>query len=572
LNVTRTRGFVIPILLVLLLLVSCSPTPGQRQEASGQESSRSIQPQGPKILTIGLLREAATIDGYTGQGGNSGGAEMYPLLHDKLTVLDPRGVVQPQLAVEVPSIEKGTWEILPDRRMVMTWKLRQGVKWHDGTPFTSDDMMFALMLRQDRDLAHSQAAIARQMESAANPDPHTFVVTWRSVYVTADQAPALPPQPKHYLEELYRTDKEAFINSPKFREEYLGLGPYRMTGWDRGSQMDLARFDDYWRGRPPLDRIVIRFINDPNTLVANVLAEAVDLNVPPGITGDSMFEVQRRWEGTGNVARIEPVPILDYMEPMIRPEYARPANGLPQLAVRQALMHGLDRAALTEVITGGLGPPSDSFWFPNDALFPQIESAFVKYPYDASRARQLLGQAGWEPGPDGILVHRPSGERFELEIMVNETLAQKTGTIIAEDWKKLGVAATANPIPPARADDRAYTAQRPGPLATFSFGDWSSDRLNGRDLASEANRWSGRNRAGYQNPRSDAVLDALLVTIDPAARLPLLREQAQIYSADVAMMPLYWEVRSTLASKAVKADIRPSAPWWDPFAWDKEAS
>ena len=567
----RARRIFSALIPFLALLLACSPTstPGQ-SGSTGQEPVRPAQPAAPKILTIGLLREAATIDGYTGQGGTNSGAEMYPLLHDRLTVVDPRGVVQPQLAIEVPSIERGTWQLQPDGGMVMTWKLRPGVKWHDGTPFTSDDMMFALTLRQDRDLAHAHSAIVRQIDSASNPDPQTFIVNWRSVNVQADQALGLPPQPRHYLEELYRTDKEAFINSAKFREEYLGLGPYRMVAWERGIQMELARFDDYWRGRPPLDRIVIRFINDPNTLVANILAGGIDLNVPPGITGDSMFEVQRRWEGTGNTARIAAVPTLDYIEPMIRPEYARPVNGLPQLAVRQALMHGIDRQALTEVVTGGLGPIADSFWFPEDALFSQVESAVARYPYDATKARQLLAQAGWEPGADGTLMHRPSGERFDLELLLNETLSPKVGTIIADDWKKLGIAAVANPIPPARADDRAFTAQRSGPLATFSFGDWSSDRLNGKELASEANRWSGRNRAGYQNPRSDTVLETLKVTIDPAQRLPLLQEQAQIYSSDAVLMALYWEVRSIMAVKGIKMANPPSAPWWDPFAWDRE--
>ena len=549
-----------------ILLLSCSPA-GPR--APGQSSSSPAQPAAPKILTMGHLREPATIDGYTGEGGGSGGADMYTLLQDKLTVTDPAGVRQPQLATEVPSIDKGTWQILPDGRMTMTWHLRQGVKWHDGAPFTSDDLMFSFKLHKDPDLVHSQAAIARLMDSATNPDPYTFIVTWKSIYVKADEAPALAPNPKHSLEDLYNNDKSGFINSPKYRDEYIGLGPYRMTAWERGTSMDLARFDDYWQGRPPLDRIQIRFIFDANTLVANVLAGAIDMNVPPGITGEQASEVKRRWEGTGNTARIEAVPTLDYMEPMVRLDYAKPVNGMPQLAVRQAMVHGIDKAALTGVVTNGLGPVADSIWFPNDALFPQLESAFVKYPYDVTKAQQLLAQAGWTKGPDGILVHT-SGERFDVEIMVNETLAGKTGTIIADDWKKLGINATANPIPPARADDRAYTATRSGPLATFSFGDWSSDRLNGRDLAGPENRFAGRNRAGYQNPRSDALLDQLLVTIDPAKRLPLLREQAQIYSGDAIVMSLYWEVRNVLALKNIKGYSGPASPWFNPYAWDKE--
>jgi peptide/nickel transport system substrate-binding protein len=274
------------------------------------------------------------------------------------------------------------------------------------------------------------------------------------------------------------------------------------------------------------------------------------------------------------VTRIAPVPILEYIEPMTRPEYAKPSNGMPQLAVRQAMMFGIDRTALTEAITLGLGPVADTHWFPYDALYPQLESAAFKYPYDPDRAKQLLAQAGWEPGADGVLVHRPSGERFETEVMVNQTLPVKVGDILAADWKQLGIVAAVNPISPARSTDRAYQAQRPGPYATYAFGTppWSSYRLYGKELASEANRWSGRNRVGYQNPRSDAVLEQLLQTVDPAQRLPLLREQVQIYTTDAALMPLYWEVRTALMLQSVKADIQPFLPYWNAFSWDKEAS
>src|SRR5687767_2672500 len=114
-----------------VLLLSCAP-PSPQAQTAGQagENQPSAVPSRPKILTIGSLSKAATIDGYTGEGGTRSGADFLPLVNDMLTVLDPAGRVQPQLAVEVPSLEKGTWQILPDGRMVMTWKLRQGVKWH----------------------------------------------------------------------------------------------------------------------------------------------------------------------------------------------------------------------------------------------------------------------------------------------------------------------------------------------------------------------------------------------------------------------------------------------------------
>lgn len=549
------------------LLLACAPvsTPG------GAPTTNSGAPAAPKVLTIGLLTKVATIDGYTGEGGTRGGADMLPLLNNGLTVIDPSGVVQPQLAVEVPSIEKGTWQIFPDGRMSMTWKLRQGAKWHDGAPFTSDDMMFTVQLKKDPDLGHAFIPIYKLIDSVSNPDPSTFIVNWKSIYVKADQTDFMYPNHKAYLEDLYKTDKIAFINSAKYRNEFLGTGPFKLTSWDAGYQMDLSRFDDYWKGRPLLDRIVIKVIADTTAAVATILAGGYDVIFPTAVSAEGAAEVQRRWEGTGNIVHIDPVDTLDYIEPMIRPEYAKPLNGMPQLLVRQAMMHAIDRKALSEVVTLGMGPVADNHWPPYDALYPQLESASVKYPYDPGKALQLLAQAGWTKGPDGVLIHT-SGERFDFDMIVNEKLIAKTGTIIADDWKKVGINTTSNPIPPTLSTDRGYQATRTGAYATYSFGDWSSDRLNGRELASEANKFSGRNRVGWQNARSDAVLDQLLQTVDPAKRVPLFREQIQLYTSDAALMPLYWEVRTVLQLKAVKADIRPAGSWWNPSSWDKATS
>jgi peptide/nickel transport system substrate-binding protein len=236
-------------------------------------------------------------------------------------------------------------------------------------------------------------------------------------------------------------------------------------------------------------------------------------------------------------------------------------------------MHAIDRAALNQVGTLGLGPLADNHWFPGDALFREADTASVRYPYDPARARQLLSEAGWEPGTDGVLVHRPDGERFETQIMINQTIPVKMGTIIADNWKQVGIIATPDVITPALSTDREYQGKRPGPYLTYAFGTpgWNSDRLRGNDIASDANRWSGRNRAGFQNARSDEILGLLRKTIDPEQRMPLLQEQVRIYTGEVGLMPLYWEVRTVLALKSVKADIRPTEPYFNTFSWDKTA-
>src|SRR5687767_6993955 len=131
-----------PLALVLFLSITIGCSPGQPSQGGG--STQQAQPSGPKTLTIGLLREPATIDGFTGQGGSRGGAgETGSLVHNLLTVQDPFENDVPQLAAELPSVERGTWTVNPDGSMVITWKLHPNIRWHDGTPFTADDVLFS---------------------------------------------------------------------------------------------------------------------------------------------------------------------------------------------------------------------------------------------------------------------------------------------------------------------------------------------------------------------------------------------------------------------------------------------
>ncbi|TMB88579.1 MAG: hypothetical protein E6J45_11230, partial [Chloroflexi bacterium] len=341
-QVVRTRSALFATVLALALALSaCAP----RSSPAGPGAAPSeTAPQAPKILTVGLLRQPANIEGFTGEGGTAGGAgTVRYLIHDHLTVQDDHDAARAQLALEVPSVEQGTWRVNSDGTMDMIWGLHPGVRWQDGAPFSSADLLFSYTVHKDPDLPHAYLAERRNMESATAPDPDTFIVHWSAILVTADQARALTPLPRHLLEDLYNADKAAFASSPRFTTEFVGLGPYHLVRWEQGSLMELARFDGYWQGRPALDGMIVKFVFDPNTMVANVLAGAIDLLVPPTIDVDAAAQLKQRWEGTGNTVRVEPVSRFVYAELQFRPELARPVNGIRDHTVREALYRAIDR-------------------------------------------------------------------------------------------------------------------------------------------------------------------------------------------------------------------------------------
>src|SRR5206468_12162296 len=121
------------------------------------------------------------------------------------------------------------------------------------------------------EIANTVGSRARLMTSVDAPDPLTLVTHWSKIVVSADQAPGLNPLPRHLLADAYQNDKANFAASPYLSTQFVGLGPYRLTGWERGSGLEFSRFEDYWRGRPPLDRVFVRFIGSPDSMVANIL-------------------------------------------------------------------------------------------------------------------------------------------------------------------------------------------------------------------------------------------------------------------------------------------------------------
>jgi peptide/nickel transport system substrate-binding protein len=554
---------------MVALLAACGP--GAPAQPAGSAPGAQPQAQTPKVLTIGLQRE---LTGFAEFESGGGGIAAPDIAHDVLVRRTHNGDILPGLAVAKPSPADGTWTINPDGTMDVTWKIHPNVKWHDGTPFTSADLGFTYTVYSDKELPTSVGSALAQIRSAATPDPQTFVLTYARTDVRADQAIGLKPLPKHLLESVYLANKADVPASPYLINEFVGLGPYRLVRWDSGVQIEFTRFDDYYRGRPPLDRITLRYIRDPNSLIANVLSGAVDVVIPPGPDVDAGVEVQQRWQGTGNTVVIEPTDEFGWIQLQMRPEVLQAPRAWLNRDVRAALYHAVDRQTLTQTLTHGLSPTADSWIPPDHPLRSQLQDAIPQYPYDPTRSNQLLAQAGWTRGPDGILVESASGERFVTDFWANERLdLQRSQAITAEGWKNLGVQLALPVVSAALSADRRNEVLLSGPRV----GSVRTDRflfdgqLATKEIASEANRWGGRNRGGYGNPEADAIFDRLGTTIDIRERIPMYRDMLRLWMGDVPIMPLYWDIEPVFHLASVKGPIHGGEQaTWNIFEWSKD--
>jgi peptide/nickel transport system substrate-binding protein len=489
-------------------------------------------------------------------GGGSGARELTNVFNQHLVAITADGSPTPRLLSELPSLEKGTWKVLPDGTMETTFTLRPNVVWHDGTPFTGEDLAFSLQVNRDPNIPNSNRDAMRLVERWEVADPSTVVVTWSQAYPFADRMEHrdLYPLPKHLLEATYaQGSPEAFLAAPYFNVDYVGLGPFKVAGWEFGSYVEFAAFDRYFLGRPKLDTIRVMFIPDSNTMLANLSAKSIQVmltlgGVPPV---DAMLGVKRDWEASGYGTMLMDPISYRFVEPQ---KYHNPQpQDLTNPKVRQALLMAIDRAGLANVIFGEFGIVADSWVHPSFSTYRVLQDAITKYPYDLRRARALMEEVGWRPGADGVL--EKGGQK--LNLTARDNTGESEFLIIAANWKDLGVSATYELRTAAALRDRQDRA-------TFSGVDLTSNpmgvaavvrRAASYNIPKEDNRWTGTNRGGYANPAWDELELRMLAALDERARIDIEKELLRIYTTDLPLLPLHFRNDMVPVGGGVKGPV-----------------
>jgi len=268
-------------LILTTLVVGCSSGGPSRNPSNSGSSSQGSSSAAAKRLVAGILGNPYTLSqeiNTAGTGSIRGVGEMEKLIHSGLVIRDGDGHLQPLLAEAVPTIENGNWRVQPDGSMETQWKLRANAVWHDGKPVTTDDLIYTLMVGRDKELALPGYPGYKLIDSIDAPDNQTVVVKWKEPFIDADtlfSSEFLTPRPKHLLEQAYLNDKGSYLEQSYWTTDYVGTGPFKLREFVRDSHTTIEAFDKFVLGPPKLSQIEIRFIQDPNALIANVLAGEV---------------------------------------------------------------------------------------------------------------------------------------------------------------------------------------------------------------------------------------------------------------------------------------------------------
>ena len=314
-----------------------------------------------------------------------------------------------------------SWEISEDN-LTFTFHLRKGVTWHDGSPFTSADVLFTYEMYINPDVPTSYAEDFLQVASAETPDPYTFRVTYEKPYAPALESWGTPIHPKHLLAGQDVT-KSPLSRSP------IGTGPYRFVKWVAGEKVELLANPDYFEGQPYIHRVVYRVIPDTSTQFLELQAGGLDLmSLTP-------IQYKTQTDSPAFTRNFNKYRYLSFSYTYLGYNLIKPL--FQDIRVRQAISYAIDKQEIIEGVLLGLGHVATGPYKPDTWVY----NADVKrYPYNPETARKLLAEAGWtDSNGDGVL--DKNGEPLAFTIVTNQgnDLRSKTAEIIQRRLKEVGI-------------------------------------------------------------------------------------------------------------------------------------
>jgi peptide/nickel transport system substrate-binding protein len=553
---------------MILAVVMAGCATAQRPEG---ERSPGLPVTMSQRLTAAVGAEPATLSTtvvQTGPGGTIPGlSDVEQFLHAGLAVKNDRGALVPRLADMVPTVDNGRWRVEPDGRMETVWRVKPTISWHDGAPFSVEDLLFTAQVGRDKDVPLSRHVAYAFIQSVEMVDPATVAVRWQRPFIQADMmfTPELAmPLPRHLLERTYLDDKPSLLQLPYWTHEFVGLGPFKLREWVRGSHLVLEANDQYVAGRPRIDEIEVRFINDPNVRVANILAGAVHLTLGPMIAVEQAIQIRDQWrEGRIIVALSSPIALFPQL---LDPHPA----AIMDVRFRRALLHAIDRQQLIDLMQEGLSAIPHSLLNPGEPEFQDVESSAVRYDHDVRRAVQLIESLGYTRGSDGMFRDAASQElAIEIWSLTSFPMYERSALAVAGHWQGVGVRGTLFPIPIHRQQDREHRSTFPGfDLAGGGGGDVNFlARLRISETPVPENNFLGRNKTRYRNPELDGLIERFFVTVPWQERMDVLRGVIHHMTDQVVFLPLFYPVEPRVAATRLEL-LAPTRATRGTLAWN----
>jgi peptide/nickel transport system substrate-binding protein len=436
------------------------------------------------------------------------------MLYTPLVRYDANLDVEPYLAE--------SWD-LQDDHVVFT--LRDDVRWHDGEPVTAEDVVFTFELAMNPEAAAPllPSAFMGMIESATVIDERTVRFDFVAPHAQALEGFAWPPVPQHLLGETAAGE----IGQAGFNRRPVGSGPFRFVSWDANERLVLEANPDFPEGlggRPRLDRVTFRIIPEATTRLTELVNRSIDVNY--SVHPEEGVQIDRQ----GGVDLMNyPGREFTYIGWNIHREPFTDAR------TRRAMTMAINRPEIMDGLLFGYADPASGPIPPWSPMDPGVDPL----PYDPDQARQLLEEAGWQPGPDGILRRNGQALSFRMMVNANNTLHRDIATVVQQQLRQVGAQMELQSLEfqsmLGRHRERDFQAV---------LSNWILDtfRVDPSPLFScaEAEREQSANRSGYCNPQADAAIERGLRATGEGEARSAWGDFNQVLQDDQPFTFMYW--------------------------------
>ena len=425
-------------------------------------------------LNIGLRLEPPHLDPTAGAAAAIGEIG-YANLFEGLTRIDRAGKIQPSLAER--------WDLSEDGKTYL-FHLRTGALFHDGTPFSAESAKFSLDRARGDMSVNPQKGLFEPIEAITIVDPSTLKVTLK--------------RPNGAFLFNLGWPAAVMVSAPSAdtnKTNPIGTGPFKFSGWMKGSSLELVRNETYWGTHPKLDKIIFKFVSDPTAAYGGLLAGDIDaFPIYPAPENLDQFRADKRFSVVvGNTEGKTILAINNGKKPF------------DDLRVRQALAYAVDRKAVIDGAMYGIGQPIGSHYAPSD---PGYVDLTAQYAYDPYHSKALLREAGVSDLKVKLMLPPPE-------------YARRSGEIIAQQLKVIGISVELVPVEWAQWLSDVFKAKNydltiishvePMDLDIYARDDYYFD---------------------YHNAAYKAVITELSATTDEAKRLVLIGQAQKILADD----------------------------------------
>ncbi len=527
-SVRRCVGVIAAVVLVMGLVSGAA-------RAQARDRVVILMGQEPAHLFPGFL------------GNLAAGSDVEGPMWCDLVKRDHQWKLYPDLALKIPSLKDGDWQLLPDKKMKVTFKLKQTYKWHDGKPVTAEDFVWTFRIYKNPMTPVVSRSLTDKMDNVVAPDPYTVTFQYNQLYAYAnsDSDTVLPA---HILRPEYNRDP-AKIDKSSFTRAPVGCGPYKFKQWSAGNYIELEASPDTWGGeeKPKIRFITFRFFLDSTVMTANIIAGEGNGTATNNLSLEQLGEIERRSGGRA---------VTHYTEGLIWEHFDFNLDNewLKDKRVRWAIAHAIDRETIVRTLFQGRQPVANTYFGPKHFAFnPNVK----QYAFDPARAKALLAEAGFTPGPDGIL-RDGSGRRFEISIMTTagNAVREQVEQIIKDHVRQVGIDLRIDNRP-ASVFFGQITRQRTYPhLAMYAWVSSPTTHFrtiwHSKEIPTAANNYVGQNTPGYKNPQMDALLEQAEQELDEAKRAALLKKAQEIWAEDLPSLPLYFRIELNVSRPELK--------------------